>query len=220
MAGNWKVTRTRENRYDEIGVTGHILRCTKEHGGVVDVLDVGCSTGIAMDKARSCLLKHDIKLYTVGFDISANVKQAAETNMDEFVCADILDVDNYDGKADVVVCASAARYVDGDHKGKIVKKCAKLLKKDGMLIVSVGRYKRFECETGVISARQSPVCIECCVGGLKWWLLRFEASGVMAMDNKRAECFADHVLVDWNGKWRVCRALWRICFRLIGSLNK
>ena len=107
------------------------------------IIDVGCSSGDALKWASSKLERDGYKSYTVGIDISGKVAKKAGKNLDKFVLKDVLDVDDLDGKADIVVCHRAIVYVDASVKSEIIRKCGDFLKDDGVLITENDDFQSF-----------------------------------------------------------------------------
>ena len=144
MAGRfWTDNCTWRTRYDDFGVTGYILLHLRGVKKAV-IIDVGCSTGEAILECKKCLSKYDINLYTIGVDMTTDDKTCIKSmkNLDEFINKNICDVDEYIGKADVIICLNMTRFVSGDLKSDIIKKCAKFLKPDGVLITGVNPIPR------------------------------------------------------------------------------
>ena len=139
MDGLWNNNMTWKNRYDDFGVTGYMFLHAKGMKDVT-VIDVGCSKGIAVAESKKCLAKHGVRLHTIGIDMSDDAKLAAEaeSNLDEFVNGNALEVDGYTGRADIVVCLNVVRFVRGNVKSRIVEKCAEFLKPDGVFITGIG----------------------------------------------------------------------------------
>ena len=134
------ITKTWDTRYDEMGITGYIHQYASTHREVLNVIDVGCSTAIATKTAQDCLKKHGIKTTTTGIDSSAGVESDAIKNLDHFeqLNANSSEADKYVGKADVVICANVANWVykwlSRRDTTRIIKRCSKFLKKDGILV--------------------------------------------------------------------------------------
>ena len=198
MAKVWNVQYTRANRYDEIGITRHMLMHTKKSKQKVTVIDVGCSTGIAMNKAKACLKKEGIKMYTIGIDISSKVACSARKNMNEFIQLDITNVLDRNDTADLVVCANMAICIDGDKQSDIIKKCGDLLKPDGALIVFVNEYREFNRKLGVSPTRQEPVCVESWLDKLGCWWHAPSTEKTMIMNKKNANDFSKYILSEWG----------------------
>ena len=143
MNGFWTCNNTWRTRYDDFGVTGYMLLHLQGRKNAV-VVDVGCSNGNAILGNRQCLSEHGIDLYTIGIDISTrkNIIADAEKNLDEFINKNVLDVNQYAGRADAVICLNATRLVSKNLKSEIIRKCVWFLKSDGVLITDVKRKYR------------------------------------------------------------------------------
>ena len=122
MSRFWTCNNTWHTRYDDFGVTGYMLSHLQYIKNAV-VIDVGCSNGKAVLGSKQCLSKHRIDIYTIGIDISTrkNIITNAEKNLDEFINKNVLEVNQYVGKADVVVCLNATRLVSKNLKSEIIK---------------------------------------------------------------------------------------------------
>lgn len=204
---------TREGRYNVLGVTGYVLKHAENSAEKMCVVDVGCSKGIAMRGARACLAKHNIGVYSIGIDPSPKIRSVARTNMDEFIDKDVCEVDWYE-KADVVICANVIRFVDGQHKHKILKKCTQLLKPNGILIVAAGRYKKFEGWTAN-GPRPGALCSKSVIHSACGKAERCVIRDVLALNKDDAGSFTEHVLEDWTGKSRRKRVMWSVLHSLV-----
>ena len=201
MDGLWSNNMTWKSRYDDFGVTGYMLLHAKGMKDVV-VIDVGCSRGIAVTESKKCLAEHGIRLHTIGIDMSCNAKLAAEaeSNLDEFVNGNALEVDGYAGKADVVVCLNVVRFVRGDVKSRIVEKCAEFLNPGGVFITGVGENHRkiLELEEPVQS-HPKRAC-----AGLGWRSLVPMPGDTRMMKRGEARRYADIMQSEWKNmkKWK------------------
>ena len=144
--------KTWNTRYDEMGITGHIRQYANNHHGVLDVIDVGCSTGISTKTTQECLSEHGINIKTTGIDSSLTVKSKAIKNLNHFEPENIFSskLDVYAGKADVVICVNVVNwfynmlnkfpFFNRDSIG-IIKRCLTFLKNDGILITDSSNAK-------------------------------------------------------------------------------
>ena len=207
--GLWSCSKTWPNRYDDFGATGYILLHAQGMEKAV-VIDVGCSTGEAMLKSKLCLSRHGIKLYTVGIDMSDNakLKAKAKNNLDEFIDSDARKVDNYAGKADIVVCLNAVRYVPGDAKSDMITKCAEFLKPDGVLITGVSpKHRRMLKLEDPASSHPKKVCAG--------WSLRSLLpipSDTRMMKRDSVLHYAGMIHTEWGkiGRWH--KRMTRFCY--------
>ena len=123
-----------------MGIVGYIHRYAVSHSKILNVIDVGCSTGIATKAAQECLKKHGTEIKTIGIDNSSGIKQNAIKNLDHFEELSVVSsgLAKYTDKADVVICANVAnafyKMFTARDTAKIIKSCVKFLKKDGILI--------------------------------------------------------------------------------------
>lgn len=138
---NWPVVVTSKDRYEFTGITDFAVEHLKQQGVNRPIMiDVGCSFGIAMKKAAETMRMMGFDPFTIGIDVSKSVKSKAEKNLDKFINRDVLEVDNQEGMADVVICSKAAIYVLGMRRADIIRKCASFLKDNGILITDVDCY--------------------------------------------------------------------------------
>ena len=219
MSRNWTPTCTYENRYNILGVTGYMRDHAKDDTKQMIIVDVGCSNGLALKRAQECLRRHDISAYTIGIDPSLKIKTLAEKNVDEFYNADVLEIDLQE-KADVVICANVARFVDGEHKRRIFKKCAQLLKPDGVFVVAAGQYRKFDARTGGNLKRPCALCVGGILGRARAQLDRLVIRDVRVLSKGEAEDFAEHVLSDWNSKHGLNHIVLTCEFRVLAMFSK
>jgi len=142
LKGNWSVNITSKDRYEFTGITDFAVDHLKQQGiKKPTIIDVGCSLGIAMRKTAEIMKMSEFYPYTIGIDASKNVRSKAEKNLDRFINRDVLDIDDQEGTADVVICSKAAIYVLGTRRAAIIRKCASFLKDNGILITDVDCYQ-------------------------------------------------------------------------------
>ena len=206
MDGLWNNNITWKNRYDDFGVTGYMLLYAKGRKDVV-AIDVGCSKGIAVTESKKCLDKRGIRLHTIGIDMSGNAKliAAAKNNLGEFVNGNALEVNGYTGKADIVVCLNVVRFVPGDVKSRIIRKCAEFLKPDGVLITGVGeKHRKMLKLEEPASSHPKKVC-----AGLGWRSLFPMPSDTRMMKRDGALHYAEIMQSEWKnmGEWQKKMAL-------------
>lgn len=106
----------------------------------MNMLDVGCSKGIAVAHCKKHLGLGNIAVHVTGVDATEKSKiiSLAEKNLDIFINHTILDIDVCEiGKFDVITCLNTIRFVSNDTKYKIIKKCMEFLKTDGVLIIDM-----------------------------------------------------------------------------------
>ena len=142
MNGNWNNNRTFENRYELTRIHDLLLDCVKGSKNKIIIIDVGCSFGKAMKYTQNWLKQNNIDSYTVGIDPSKKVVDEANENLDEFINQDVLDVNEYVEKADVVICSKTAIFVTGEKRYQIIKKCVNFLKTNGVLITDVDCFEK------------------------------------------------------------------------------
>ncbi|BDQ30602.1 hypothetical protein NZNM25_07560 [Nitrosopumilus zosterae] len=142
LTGNWPINYTFEDRYELTGITDFVLDYANNSKKKLIILDVGCSSGIAMKYVQDYLKQKNIETFTIGIDISKNVVKDASKNLDKFINEDLLNVNDFVKKADVVICSKAAIFVTGEIRYKIIRKCSDFLKNDGILITDVDCFEK------------------------------------------------------------------------------
>ena len=195
MDGFWTKNTTWCTRYDDFGATGYMLLHVKGMEDAV-IIDVGCSTGEAMKESKLCLSKHGVKLHAIGIDMADKAKliAEAENNLDKFVNKSVFNVDEYIGRADVVVCLNTIRNVLGGTKSGIIKKCAGFLKPGGVLITDVGKeYRDMLKLEEPASSQPKRVC-----AGWGWWTLGCRRSDTRMMKRDGALHYAGMIQADWD----------------------
>jgi SAM-dependent methyltransferase len=142
VRGNWFSSYTTPNRYYLTGITDHVKSYVKETGKKkLVIVDVGCSTGIAIRNMSDELNQDGIQTFTIGIDPSPKLKDDAQSNLDKFVNKDVLRI-KPKPVADIVICSKMAIYVSAKRRAKIITKTIEFLKNDGAMITDVDCYER------------------------------------------------------------------------------
>ena len=208
----WGCTTTWSERYDQFGATGYMLIHAKCKEWIT-VVDVGCSTGDAINESKKCLARHNIALTTIGIDMSKDVEAKAKANLDRFIPKNVLDVNEHAGEADVVLCMNATRYVTDDVSGSIIRKCTSFLKPNGVLITGV--QDRYRKKLDLLWPKTKPpetVCFKQRSRVRRWVDNQPIDTRMMARDE--ACRYADMLVSDWRDKAKICRLLTRLECRL------
>lgn len=132
---NWNIHITSKDRYEHTGILElaiEHLRQQKIKNPII--IDVGCSTGAAMERAASNMKALKFNPYTIGIDAAKKVRKKAEKNLDLFINKDVFEVFDNEESADIVICSKAAIFVDGPRREAIIRKCIGFLKKMGYLL--------------------------------------------------------------------------------------
>lgn len=198
-SGYWDCSRTEPKRYDYLGATGYALSYARRRDKVT-IVDVGCSTGVAMSECKRCIVRQGIGVHAIGIDMSGDVAARAKGELDEFILDDVLDVDSHQGDADVVMCLNVARFVTWDVRCRIVRKCAWFLNGDGMLITGIDKEHLKKTVLEKPSSRISGrVCRE---GGLAErvidWMIRCDPKDTRMMSRSEALRYADMLMAEWR----------------------
>lgn len=138
---NWSSSYTFEDRYDLTGVNDRVIEYAKKNNKkYLDILDVGCSSGIAMKDLQNKLKEKGIVVKTAGVDPSHRIKNDADKNLDRFISGDILKV-KAEPEFDVVVCSKMVLFVSPKLRSDIISKCAEFLKENGGLVTDANCYE-------------------------------------------------------------------------------
>lgn len=139
---NWHSSFTYPERYFDIGVAEHLskyLLQDENQKDVLSVLDVGCSTGIALKTTKEFFNKYGIKLDVTGIDVRNVVKDAAEKNLDSFILGDFFEID-LPKRFDVIICTNMLLNMKLEKIVNALKKMALLLTPNGCLITNTDSF--------------------------------------------------------------------------------
>ena len=101
------------------------------------LIDVGCRESENPLKIKHHLLQHGIRCNTIGIDNDKNVHNRF---VDRFVHMDVLDV-RMPHSADAVTCSYVlSMCYDSYEFGGIMRACADMLKKDGIMVLNIFRW--------------------------------------------------------------------------------
>lgn len=141
---NWASSYTAPLRYSYWGITEFALEYAEKTGKTsLTILDVGCSTGVASADMKSKLVARGVSVKLIGVDVNPDIADMARQNLDEFILADILEMDSEAlPRADMVICSFAAIFVEAWRRSRMIQKCALALKPDGRLITNADRFQR------------------------------------------------------------------------------
>lgn len=139
----WPFTITRTRRYREDGVTGCVEDYISKTGRCdLDVLDVGCSTGIALRNMQEDIQsKYKITLRTTGIEPNSSVQRQAEKNVDNLYKDRIQNIAAPSKRFDIVICNKVAYLARPDEQSNMISHCAKFLKTEGGLVTDLGCYR-------------------------------------------------------------------------------
>ena len=141
LSENWFSNYTYSDRYQLTGIDKMVVEYTKRlQANQVTIIDVGCSTAIALKKLRDTLKEIGIDSYIIGIDVDKKVKEHAEKNVDLFINADVTKITHLNNIADIVICSKMALWVSAFRRYEIVIKCSDFLKKIGILITDIDDY--------------------------------------------------------------------------------
>lgn len=208
---NWPATITFADRYGLTGITDLVTDYVRKSGKKrLVIIDVGCSTAVALKRLQNEMKTAGIEAYTIGIDLSKKVKREAEKNVDEFINMDILKIDNKRFTADIVICSKMAIYVSAKRRSNILLKSSELLKNDGALITDVDYYEKISfLETLKYLQYFWPSFGSMKYGFRKWheeWMRRvnlpYKKKMRMIISRKNALDYPRLILEGWNKlKW-------------------
>src|SRR3989344_4852171 len=122
---NWSSSFTFDERYEITGVNDRVLEYVRQNSKKnLIVLDVGCSTGIAVNTLQQKLKHEGLDITTIGIDVSPKVKKESEKNLDRFILGDILKIETKPDPADVVICSKMILFVNYRKRAEIISKCS------------------------------------------------------------------------------------------------
>jgi len=121
------------------GITYNIQKyAERNHLETLKVVDVGCSTGVAIHKCAEKLRMKGIMVDKLGVDCAKEVKPNAEENVDRFIHGDVMKLTDAQyrilSNADVVILSRVLRYVE--NKSELKRRCGGFLKPGGILLIN------------------------------------------------------------------------------------
>lgn len=132
----WSSNFTFEGRYELIGVTFKIYDFViSSNRKTLDILDVGCSIGLANKSMKKCLGRFGIYTMTEGIDRAENVLHEARKNFDIFTCKDIMKI-TPKRKFDVIIAMNMIHFKNNNDLACLVEKCAEFLKPNGIMLTN------------------------------------------------------------------------------------
>lgn len=139
----WQFTTTWTGRYKEDGVTKCVEDYISKTGKRdLDVLDVGCSTGMALRTVQEDIQsKYGITLRTTGIEPNPSVQRRAEKNVDNLYKDRIQNIAVPSKRFDIVICNKVAYLARPDDQSDMILYCAKFLKTEGGLVTDLGCYR-------------------------------------------------------------------------------
>ncbi len=225
---NWPAVTTSKDRYEFVGINDFIFDHIRQ-GGIKDptIIDVGCSTGIAIKNTVEILRKQAFNSYVIGINASKTIKSKAEKNVDRFINKDVLDVESLDSTADIVICHKAAIFVRGTRRADIIRKCATFLKDSGILITDVDCYpQRTFMENMLRFSRhlwyQIPAA-DCLKHGIKNIRREYDRranttikEGVFKKTKAEAISYADEIMTGWEKRSDRWKRWWQFRIFMLG----
>ena len=128
----WQSRRTRRNRY-----RGRITEAVTDYAGrtgkkSLKILDVGCSTGVAIRSMAEDLKGSGIATRIEGVEVSKKAWKKAEKNLDRLIHGDVREIEP-EPDFDVVLCFKMILFQTPEIRQEVLSACAKWIKQDGLL---------------------------------------------------------------------------------------
>jgi hypothetical protein len=143
---NWFSNYTYADRYYLTGIQQLVVDYTnREQTKQITIIDVGCSTAIALRQLQTVLENLNMPCFTIGIDSDKKVKNVAEKNVNHFINDDVTKI-NHVFEANIVICSKMALWVSAERRHQIILKCSEFLKDNGKLITDVDNYTK----TGIL----------------------------------------------------------------------
>ena len=141
MGSVWQAGITWKSRYSG-QITDAVARYAIETGKrSLEILDVGCSTGVAVRSMAEALGGSGIAASTTGLEVSPKACKAAEWNLDTLIRGDIREIEPR-SDFDVVLCFKMILFQTPEVRRGVLSACAAWLKRDGLLATDAHeRYK-------------------------------------------------------------------------------
>ncbi len=138
---NWPSRYTYYGRYEDTEVTDRVYEYQAKTGKKnLKILDVGCSVAIATNAMQKNLLISGIHSEITGIDISPDVKDEAEKNLDKFLFGNIMEID-LKQEFDVVICSKMVFFATAKRKAMVLSQCSKFLHSNGGLITDAHSFE-------------------------------------------------------------------------------
>ncbi|MEM3143173.1 MAG: class I SAM-dependent methyltransferase [Candidatus Nitrosotenuis sp.] len=138
---HWSSNYTFPERYDETGIDDRIIEFAKKGNKTsLDILDVGCSNGIAAKCMKSRLKEKGLTVTITGIDRSRKMEKEARQNLDKFIPGNVLEIDAKP-EFDMVICSKMVLFVGHKLRSEIISKCARFLRDNGGLVTDANRYE-------------------------------------------------------------------------------
>jgi len=139
----WNCSQTEKNRYKVLGIDDLAEAFIKIRNlNSPQILDIGCSTGDAIQSLKKLLIKSKIRPFLVGIDTNKKALKKAKKVFNIVINGDIRKTDiSY--RFDIVICSRVALFINCTSKANIIKKCSYLIKPSGCLITDIDAYDHF-----------------------------------------------------------------------------
>ena len=141
MDAIWRSRFTHRNRYRGPITDAVVDYAGKTGKGSLSILDVGCSTGVAIRSMAGVLGGSGIAARTTGVEVSPKAWKEAEGNLDILIRGDIREIEPRPD-FDVVLCFKMILFQTPEVRREVLSACAAWLKRDGLLATDAHeRYK-------------------------------------------------------------------------------
>lgn len=224
---NWNIHITSKDRYEFTGILDlaiNHLQLQRIKDPII--IDVGCSTGEAMERASHKMKTLKINPHTIGIDPAKTVRKKAEKNLDVFINKDVFKVIDRDESADIVICSKAAIFVEGSVREAIIRKCISFLKENGILITDVDCFppRSLEKHMFIISRHLWHIVptLGCFKHGIKNVTKEYSKranttirESVFMKTKQDAISYADKIILGWNERSTTWKRWWKFKIRFM-----
>ncbi len=146
--GIWADTTTQPNRYDDL-LEGLHGRVDYDEGDQIDVLDIGCSRGVAGEYFASELEdEYGIDVNIVGLDANEEAVEEASNRLDEAYHGMAQDLDFDEGDFDIVTSKTLLSRISGEDQTEALQEIDRVVDSDGYAAVQLDPKGREGITTG------------------------------------------------------------------------
>lgn len=146
--GVWADTTTQPNRYDDF-LEGLHGRVDYQEGQQIDVLDVGCSEGVAAEYFASELEEeYGVDVNVVGLDVDEGSVEKASERLDEAHHGMAQDIDFDQNDFDIVTSKTLLSRIPGDDQTQALQEIERVVDSEGYAAVQLDPYGREGITTG------------------------------------------------------------------------
>ncbi|MFB6174369.1 MAG: class I SAM-dependent methyltransferase [Candidatus Nanohalobium sp.] len=146
--GVWADTTTQPNRYDDL-LEGLHGRVDYDEGEQIDVLDIGCSRGVAGEYFASELEdEYGIDVNIVGVDANQDAVDEASERLDDAYLGMAQDLDFEEGDFDIVTSKTLLSRISGEDQTEALQEIDRVVGSEGYAAVQLDPKGREGITTG------------------------------------------------------------------------